>query len=330
VLIPVAFVLIAVGNLLGGSNLLTYGIFFVVVFVWIGISQPQWTSVVMAPLALAAYVGPLFRLPVGFAVGITSATVTIPACALVGESLAWSARRVVRSKEELQREQAVAQGLRELQQMEETWISAVSHELRTPITICRGHLEVVDPDAGPNEVRRAIAVVLDELERMSRLAEDVTTLAGLQGRALVRRRRVQLADFLAAVSAKAEPLLDGRLRVAPAPDAAWIKADPDRLTQALLNLLQNAALHAPGDSPVDLQVARDHRWWRFEVSDLGPGMPEGMERTAFEPFIRGNGSGGGSGLGLAIVRGIAHAHRGAAGVQSRAGEGVTFWVRIPA
>src|SRR5439155_22520791 len=127
-LVPVAFALIAVGNVFGGANLLPYGPFFVVVFVWIGITQPQWTSVLMAPLALVAYALPLQRLPVGFGLGVTSAAITIPVCALVGESLAWSARRVVRTREELHRERALAAGLEELRRMEEAWISAVSHE----------------------------------------------------------------------------------------------------------------------------------------------------------------------------------------------------------
>jgi len=329
-LVPIAFALIALGNLFGGSNLLTYGPFFVVVFVWVGITQPQWTSVALAPLAVAAYALPLTRLPVGFGLGVTSTAITIPVCVLVGESLAWSARRVVRTREELHRERAVAARLEELRRMEEAWISAVSHELRTPITICRGHLEVLGPDAEPDEVRGAIDVVLDELDRMGRLAEDVTTLARLEGRSLVREQQVSLAAFVAGVATKARPLLDGRLRVEEVPADAWITADPDRLTQALLNLLQNAALHAPQGTPVTLHVVRERRWWRFDVADRGPGLSEDIEPAVFEPFIRGRGTGVGSGLGLTIVRGIAQGHGGEVGLENKPGEGATFWIRIPA
>src|SRR5439155_8532426 len=106
----------------------------------------------------------------------------------------------------------------------------------------------------------AIGLVLDELGRMGRLAEDVTTLARLEGRSLVRQSRIPLADFVDGVAAKAEPLLDGRLHVDPVPSGAWLTADPDRLTQALLNLLQNVAVHTPSATPVGLHVERDRRW----------------------------------------------------------------------
>jgi signal transduction histidine kinase len=116
------------------------------------------------------------------------------------------------------------------------------------------------------------------------------------------------------------------------PEGQWLEVDPDRLTQALLNLLQNAAIHAPGTTPVGLQVARERQWWRFEVSDFGPGLPLDLEDSVFEPFIRGRGSGdgAGSGLGLAIVRGIARAHEGEVGADNRHEEGVTLWIRVPA
>ena len=165
---------------------------------------------------------------------------------------------------------------------------------------------------------------------MGRLAEDVTTLARLEGRSLVREQQVSLAAFVAGVATKARPLLDGRLRVEEVPADAWITADPDRLTQALLNLLQNAALHAPQGTPVTLHVVRERRWWRFDVADRGPGLSEDIEPAVFEPFIRGRGTGVGSGLGLTIVRGIAQGHGGEVGLENKPGEGATFWIRIPA
>ena len=106
----------------------------------------------------------------------------------------------------------------------------------------------------------------------------------------------------------------------------WV--DPQRLTQALVNLLQNAADHAKGDGPVSLRVQAGPASWCFEVADDGGGLPPGDEQVVFEPFSTGSARGG-TGLGLAIVRGIARAHGGEAGVVNRPGHGVTFWVRIP-
>ena len=93
-IVPPAFALIALGNVFGGANLHTYGVFFVVAFVWIGIAHPPRTSAAMAPLAAAAYIVPLFFLPGSIAAGLSSAAITIPVCVLVGEGIAWGVGRL--------------------------------------------------------------------------------------------------------------------------------------------------------------------------------------------------------------------------------------------
>jgi signal transduction histidine kinase len=169
VAIPIAFALISLGNLFGGIDSLSYGIFFVVGFVWIGITQPQGTSAIASPLALIAYVAPLGNLTSDVGAGVASAVVTIPVCVLVGESLAWSVSSRIRTAESLVRERATAERLRTANTMQETWIAAASHELRTPIAICRGHLDVLPRDADPDEVRNTLEVIADEIYRMGRL-----------------------------------------------------------------------------------------------------------------------------------------------------------------
>ncbi len=292
-LIPLALGLIASGNYFGAdSDPHSYGVFFVVVFVWIGITHPLWTSTWMAPIATLAYVAPIIMLHKGAGAAFNSAALAIPTCVLVGEALAWGTRRLARTEEALAREQQDAARLRALDELRTTFMTAVSHELRTPITICRGHLEVLGPNPSRREVADAMEVV-----------------------------------FVSDVAVKASPLLGRRLRVAPPPHG-MLAADPQRLTQALLNLLQNAAVHTTGQEPVDLRVARGHRAWRFEVEDQGGGVPAGLEQLLFEPFRQGSSSSG-SGLGLAIVRGIAQAHGGTAGLWNRPGLGATFWLSIP-
>src|SRR5437867_3846640 len=138
-IVPPAFALIAMGNVFSGADLYTYGVFFVVAFVWIGIAQPPRTSAALAPLAAAAYILPLFFLPGSVAAGLTSAAITIPVCVLVGEGIAWGVGRLERIELALARERDRAEQLRELDEMKDRFLSAVSHELRTPITICPGH-----------------------------------------------------------------------------------------------------------------------------------------------------------------------------------------------
>jgi two-component system OmpR family sensor kinase len=156
----------------------------------------------------------------------------------------------------------------------------------------------------------------------------MTTLAHADTDGFLRPERIPLDRFIADVAAKAAPLLDGRLRVVPPEGSASLEADPQRLTQALINLLQNAALHGRNGGPVDLCVLEENDSWRFEVADKGGGISLDPPERVFEPFSSGM-TGNGRGLGLAIVLTIAEAHGGAAGVRNRPGEGATFWVRVP-
>jgi two-component system OmpR family sensor kinase len=164
---------------------------------------------------------------------------------------------------------------------------------------------------------------------MGRLVEDLTTLARVGDEVLLKMESVPLEAFVGSIVTMAEPILGDRLRVDCAVCGATLRADPQRLTQALLNLLQNAAVHSQGDGPVQLRVRAEASNWLFEVADNGVGLPAGEEKFIFEPFRIGSSSTGRTGLGLSIVRGIARAHRGGCGVVNRPGRGATFWIRIP-
>ena len=306
---PPAFALIAVGNAFGGQDLHTYGVFFVVAFVWIGMAHPPRTSAALAPLAAAAYILPLYVLPGSVSAALASAAITIPVCVLVGEGIAWGMGRLGQIELALARERGRAEQLRELDEMKDRFLSAVSHELRTPITICRGHLEVLQEGAGEQEIRAVKAMLVDELALIGRLVEDLATLAWADDQALLKAEPLSLGSFLGSITAKAEAILGDRVQVQSGIGDATLQADPQRLTQALVNLLQNAASHVKGAQPVRLRVRAGPASWRFEVADQGGGLPPGDEQAVFEPFSTGSAPGG-TGLGLSIVRGIARAHGG--------------------
>ena len=177
-------------------------------------------------------------------------------------------------------------------------------------------------------MRAVKAMCVSELALMGRLVEDLTTLACADGRPLLKWEVVPLDSFLHDMTAKAEAILGDRVQAVPGVGSATLRADPQRLTQALVNLLQNAADHAKGDGPVCLRAQAWPASWRFEVADDGGGLPPGEEQAVFEPFHTRSARGG-MGLGLSIVRGIARAHGGEAGAINRPGHGVTFWIRIP-
>lgn len=327
-IVPPAFTLIAIGNAFGGADLHTYGLFFVVAFVWIGIAHPPRTSAAMAPLAAAAYILPLFVLPGSVGAGLSSAAITIPVCVLVGEGIAWGVGRLEQIELALARERDRTGQLRELDEMKDRFLSAVSHELRTPLTICRGHLEVLQEEADEQEIHAVKEMLVDELALMGRLVEDLTTLARGDDRAWLELESLPLESFMHSITAKAQAILGHRVRVQSGNGDGTLRADPQRLTQALVNLLQNAAEHSKGKEPVCLRVRAGPSCWRFEVADEGGGLPPGSEHVVFEPFNTGS-SPGGMGLGLSIVRGIARAHGGESGVINRPRQGATFWIRIP-
>jgi two-component system OmpR family sensor kinase len=163
---------------------------------------------------------------------------------------------------------------------------------------------------------------------MTRIVNDMNDVALMEDPDALQLTDLSVDRFVAAVATKAAPLVNGRLEVADPPAPAPLRADPQRLTQALINLLKNAGEHSSGDGAIHLRVRSEPHTWCFEVADSGVGVPPDLVEHIFQPFRSRRGSNG-SGLGLAIVAGIAQAHGGSAGVESRPGEGARFWVRIP-
>jgi signal transduction histidine kinase len=204
----------------------------------------------------------------------------------------------------------------------------MSEELRRPGTAIAEALDALGdaPDAGQLASTRSL--VDAELARSSRLLDDMAAIARANRPGFVRPERVEASALLASVAREAEPLLGARLRAAAPPSGTLTRVDPDRISQALLSMLRNAAVHG-ADAPVNLRFVEDGDSHRFEVADEGAGVPAGHEEAVFEPFHRGNGDGEGAGLGLALVRTVAEAHGGSAGIDNRPGRGVTFWVRVP-
>jgi signal transduction histidine kinase len=330
VLVPIALLLIAAGNFFSeDADPRSYGLCFVVTFVWLGVAHPPRTSLWISPIAAAAYVIPMLLSGTPASQAFSSAAFAIPICVLVGESLAWGYRHLARTESALERERLDTERLRALGELRTTFMTMISHELRTPVTICRGHLDVLGAEPSHGEVRETVAVVVDELARMGRIIDDINTLVRAEDPGFLRREPVPLDRFIREVAAKAAPLMNGRLRVVDPLAAPPIQADPQRLTQALLNLLQNAAVHTNHDSRIDLRVESLSGGWRFEVEDRGGGVPTELEPILFEPFTRADPKADGMGLGLAIVRTIAEAHGGSVGVINEQGVGATFWLNIP-
>ncbi len=204
----------------------------------------------------------------------------------------------------------------------------VRHELKTPITIIRAHLEVMNPEDS-DDVSTTRDLGIAELDRMTRLIGDIDLLAAVEGDQFVMRD-VDLAALTDRI-AELVTVIRGHEWSIEQSAAAVIHGDGERLMQAWLQLVDNAAKHTPLDSPIELGSAVHPGGARLWVRDHGPGIPPAMRHRIFRRFDRGSGKRtvGGSGLGLAIVDTIAKAHGGYCTVADTPGGGVTFTLEIP-
>ena len=215
------------------------------------------------------------------------------------------------------------------------FVADASHELRTPLTSIRGYAEMMRRGADRNAADAAVARrrIEQEAVRMTALVEDLLLLARLdQGRPL-EHEPVDLRAMGADALADARAVAPGRPISLDAPSAVIVTGDEMRLRQVVGNLVRNALVHTPVDSPVEVLVlARDGRA-ALTVSDHGPGVPAAEAERLFEPFYRSDPGRsrdrGGSGLGLSIVAAVVAAHSGTVGVAPTPGGGATFTVELP-
>jgi heavy metal sensor kinase len=213
-------------------------------------------------------------------------------------------------------------------------LSDASHELRTPLTVLQTGIQVAlrrERDVG--ELRAALESAEHETGRVTRIAEDLLVVARAdQGRLPLRLEPLDPGELLENAADRARPTAESsgrQLRSESDGLARAVRADRDRTSQALDNLVANALAHGRGAVRL---VARDAgEQVELHVIDEGPGFPEELRARAFERFSRGEGvrSGEGSGLGLAIVAAIARAHGGGVGARNLPGGGADVWITLP-
>jgi signal transduction histidine kinase len=208
------------------------------------------------------------------------------------------------------------------------FIDDVGHELRTPITIIRGHLELVEDD--PAERAATLAIVMDELDRMSRIVNDLLLLVKAEQPDFLRLETVDVAALTTELSTKAQALAP-RAWMLEDSGQGLVVADRQRLTQALVQLASNAAGHTREGDTIALGCSVAGGEARFWVRDEGSGIAAADQAVIFERFARRTtgGQSEGAGLGLSIVRAIAEAHGGRVELDSAPGAGAAFTVVVP-
>ncbi|MCP2337313.1 sensor histidine kinase [Actinomadura rupiterrae] len=224
---------------------------------------------------------------------------------------------------------------------ERGFVADAGHELRTPLTTLKAELELArQPGRSREALASAVAAAAEDTDRLIRLAEDLLLLARAdEGHAFLRPRRIAPHEILAAAVRSASTRAASHqvtLRL-DSDEGLHLVADPDRLRQAVDNLLNNALRHSPPGGVIDVGLGHRGRSGRavavIEVRDHGPGFPPDLLPAVFERFRRADTArsraDGGTGLGLAIVRSIAHAHGGRVVADNPPGGGARVRLELP-
>ena len=234
---------------------------------------------------------------------------------------------------------AANEQLKSLDRLKDDFMSSVTHELRTPLTSIRALAELMRDDPGMDAAQRSqfIAIIVSETERLSRLVNQVLDMAKIEsGHAEWHNTEVDLCALVQqAVVTTSELFRERQTQVnvhVPAVPLVLL-ADPDRLTQVLLNLLSNAAKFVPvPGGRVDVSLSGDDAGVTVVVRDNGPGVSPEQQALIFEKFRQGGDAANrpqGTGLGLPISRQIVAHFGGRLWLESQPGQGAAFCVYLP-
>ncbi len=223
----------------------------------------------------------------------------------------------------------MAARLKHLEAARARFISEISHDLRTPLTAIKGLLVNLIDASGPGE-QPSLEIAERETDRLIRLVSQLLDFSRWQGGQLqLNFRPVDVGIIASAAVTLSEDRAHYRnitLNTNVPPSLPTISADPDRLQQVILNLLDNAIKFTPGGGQVTLAVTQGKGEIEVSVQDTGRGMSDEEQERAFEAYYRGEG--GGAGLGLTIARAIVEAHGGRMGIESSMGQGSRVWFTL--
>ncbi len=239
--------------------------------------------------------------------------------------------------------------IRRVERVRRDFVANISHELRTPLTSIKLLAETLIAGAidDPPVARDFTAQIAREVDHLAQLVDELLDLSMIEsGETALAIEDLDPTVVAKAVAERIGPVADHlgvSVRVIPAPvdgSAVLVRADAERLGQALLNVAHNAVKYSRPGGEVRIGWEAHAQSVRFTVADDGVGIPAAKQTRIFERFYKtdrsrsrdaaDDGVGGGSaGLGLAIVRHIAEAHGGSVGVESTEGVGSTFWIELP-
>jgi len=332
---------------------------------WLDQRIPPFLSLIVVVFAAAAYGGVRAGLPATVLSAVLAATVLTrvpevenPATSralrvgtFLFEGLAISGcfeamhrarRRLVQKKaqleEEVQRRQAIEQELVKAARRKDEFLATLAHELRNPLAPIRNSLELLNCGGSDPARDEARAVIERQMNQMVRMVDDLLDVARIErNRIELHRQTVRLAEIIQRAVETSEPLIRAKghdLKIIVPAQAILLDADPVRLTQALSNLLNNAAKYTKPAGTIELTAMQDGAQAIVAVRDNGIGISAEMLPRVFDLFVQADQSfersEGGLGIGLTLVKRLVEMHGGSVEARSEGlGRGSEFVVRLP-
>jgi signal transduction histidine kinase len=250
----------------------------------------------------------------------------IPLMATVFVVMVWYVRRAVDRREQIRR---VSEHNLALLQRQRQFVQDASHVLRTPLTIALGHAELLQRSTADPATTRDLAVVIDELNRLTHISDRLLVLAATEQPDFLHTVDTRVDQVVTQVWSRWSSTHPGIMLGALAPVSAPL--DPTHVRDALDELVSNAVRHSEPGTPVKLSVSQVDGGVSISVADRGPGIPYEAQARVFDRFGRLDQQhpDGGLGLGLALVKAIAEAHGGHLSLRSVPGMGTTFDLWLP-
>jgi signal transduction histidine kinase len=227
----------------------------------------------------------------------------------------------------------------EISRMQSDFVAAVSHEFRSPLTAMRQLSEILALGRAPSVERRQMyyETLVLETTRLQRLVEALLNFGRMEAGARFRFEEVDASELVHRVVAEFESQasVEGRhIEMQGTRENCAIEADPEAISVALRNLVDNAIKYSPEQPTVWVEWGVEKQYVAIRVRDQGPGIAESEKKAIFRKFVRGSAAAAanvkGSGVGLAMVRHIVAAHGGEIQVASQPGHGSTFTMLLPA
>ena len=230
------------------------------------------------------------------------------------------------------------EALRQSDEFKSAVLASVSHDLRTPLTAIRAAVDSLLEETiswEPDALREFHSIISEEVNRLTRLVQNLLEMARIEGGELKLVRRWEaLAEIINNVLLRtATALRNHRVRIESEDSHLSVNVDSRLIAEALANLVENAAKYSPAGSEITISGSVQDSELIISVKDQGMGVAPEETRYVFDKFYRGTHAAGnltsGTGMGLAITRGIVEAHAGRIWVDSRFGQGATFSFAIP-